>query len=83
MLILIVPLGFIVASVAVTVYGLKKLKEERTGTSGSETSDGASKTKRRLVISCEKCNKKLRVPMVEGKIKVTCPTCKHSFAHEA
>lgn len=30
-----------------------------------------------VVIPCEKCSTKLRVPRGKGKIKVTCPSCQH------
>ena len=73
-IVLIVPVAFILGSILLTAYGIKKMRDERK-TSGP--------TKDRLVISCEKCQKKLRVPKGVGKLKVTCPSCKHSFAHEA
>lgn len=31
------------------------------------------------VIECQNCSKKLRVPILRGIIKVTCPDCKHQF----
>ncbi len=31
------------------------------------------------VISCPKCDTKLRVPKNKGKIKVTCPKCSNEF----
>jgi hypothetical protein len=33
----------------------------------------------KIVILCENCSQKLRVPRLEKKILVTCPTCKHQF----
>lgn len=31
------------------------------------------------VIQCEKCSKKMRVPVNKGIIEVTCPKCAHCF----
>lgn len=31
------------------------------------------------VIQCEKCSKKMRVPINKGKLEVTCPKCAHVF----
>jgi len=31
------------------------------------------------VIQCEKCLKKMRVPIKKGTIEVTCPKCAHCF----
>ncbi len=31
------------------------------------------------IVLCEKCSKKMRVPVNKGTIKVTCPSCNHSF----
>lgn len=31
------------------------------------------------VIQCEKCSKKMRVPLKKGTIKVTCPKCAQVF----
>jgi len=31
------------------------------------------------VIQCEKCSKKMRVPIKKGTIEVTCPKCAHVF----
>lgn len=31
------------------------------------------------VIECEKCSKKMRVPIKKGTIEVTCPQCAHVF----
>lgn len=31
------------------------------------------------VIECEKCSKKMRVPIKKGTIQVTCPKCAHYF----
>ena len=78
-IILIVPAAFILGSLLLTAYGIKKMRDERK-TSGPTK---AKTTKDRLVINCEKCQKKLRVPKGGGKLKVTCPSCKHSFAHQA
>ena len=75
-IILIVPAAFILGSILLTAYGIKKMRVE------GKTS-GPTSAKKRLVISCEKCQKKLRVPKGGGKLKVTCPSCKHSFAHQA
>lgn len=30
-----------------------------------------------VIIPCEKCSTKLRVPRGKGKLKVTCPHCQH------
>jgi glutaredoxin 3 len=32
------------------------------------------------VIQCEKCLKKMRVPIKKGTIEVTCPKCAHCFS---
>ncbi len=31
------------------------------------------------IIACPSCQKRLRVPKDAPKLKVTCPTCQHSF----
>ncbi len=31
------------------------------------------------LIECEECRAKMRVPIDKGKLKVTCPKCKHVF----
>ncbi len=31
------------------------------------------------VIQCEKCTKKMRIPVKKGIIEVTCPKCAHRF----
>ena len=31
------------------------------------------------VIQCEKCSKKMRVPIKKGTLEVTCPKCAHVF----
>jgi|SRR5680860_928951 len=31
------------------------------------------------IIECEKCSKKMRVPIKKGTIEVTCPKCSHLF----
>jgi len=31
------------------------------------------------VVQCEKCSKKMRVPINKGTIEVTCPKCAHRF----
>lgn len=36
-------------------------------------------TKDYVYMSCPNCKEELRVPRGKGKIKVTCPKCKHSF----
>lgn len=51
---------------------------------GDELVEGLDKAKiERLidysVISCPKCNTRLRVPKDKGKIKVTCPKCSEEF----
>lgn len=30
-------------------------------------------------LSCPKCNENLRLPKNKGKIRITCPKCKHQF----
>jgi len=35
------------------------------------------------VIGCEKCGQKLRVPVLEDEIAVTCPSCRHQFSHRS
>jgi len=32
-----------------------------------------------LILRCENCNQKLKVPSTEKMLKVTCPTCKNTF----
>ena len=39
------------------------------------------KKKKTHIIECEQCSKKLRVPTIEGTLKVTCPDCTHVFNH--
>ena len=34
------------------------------------------------LISCEKCQSRMRVPTKKGTIQVTCPKCKHEFVHD-
>lgn len=36
-------------------------------------------TKDYVYMSCPNCKEELRVPRGKGKLKVTCPSCKHSF----
>lgn len=31
------------------------------------------------VVQCEKCSKKMRVPINKGTLEVTCPKCAHVF----
>jgi len=32
------------------------------------------------VVSCPSCEARLRVPRAKGKLKITCPKCKHGFS---
>jgi phage FluMu protein Com len=38
-----------------------------------------SRNEPRIIIRCEKCKKRLRIPLRGGTLRVTCPACRHRF----
>jgi phage FluMu protein Com len=38
-----------------------------------------SRQEPKIIIRCEKCKKRLRIPLRGGKLRVTCPACRHEF----
>ena len=45
----------------------------------SFTRDGNAKPK--IIILCERCDRKLRLPKSKKKMRVTCPSCGHRFEY--
>lgn len=48
--------------------------------SNNQTSQGNEESK--IIITCEKCGQKLRVPLRRKNLHVACPTCHHEFNYE-
>lgn len=38
-----------------------------------------SRQEPKIIIRCEKCKKRLRIPLRGGTLRVTCPACRHEF----
>ncbi len=58
---------------------LGKAPTHRSGGGGAHPQPAAATESR--IISCEKCQQKLRVPGIGSELVVTCPACRHRFTH--
>ena len=45
----------------------------------SKNRSSAASKEPKIIIRCEKCRQKLRIPLRGGKLHVTCPACRHEF----
>lgn len=43
------------------------------------TKKSPSRQEPKIIIRCEKCKKRLRIPVRGGTLRVTCPACRHEF----
>jgi len=43
------------------------------------TKKSQSRNEPKIIIRCEKCKKRLRIPLRAGTLRVTCPACRHEF----
>lgn len=53
-----------------------KRQREMRGQQAASASTGSH-----LLLSCEKCGQKLRLPRMDAELAVTCPACGHKFSH--
>lgn len=42
----------------------------------------STENKAKIIILCENCSQKLRIPKQKKKLRVTCPTCRHEFNYK-
>ena len=53
---------------------------ESSTMSSNQPSQGSEETK--IIITCEKCGQKLRVPLRKKNLHVACPNCRHEFNYQ-
>ena len=46
------------------------------------TKNTNSSTEKNIIVLCENCFQKLRLPKLNKKLRVTCPTCRHEFNYK-
>jgi len=68
-LVLVLAPMFLFGGAAIIVYGLLTMRKSVVPAPS------------RTVIQCPACSRKLRVPAGGGRLRVTCPSCRHEFAH--
>jgi hypothetical protein len=54
---------------------------EQSGSAGNQPRKDDIRARQHVVLRCQKCGQALRVPSLDKEITITCPKCKHRFAH--